>query len=663
MNLTTEQTEIVAHRHGNLLVRARAGTGKTTTLTAHTKALILGGVRPRGILVTTFSKRGANDMKAKAKALGVPAGVAYRTLHGTAYMILLQARENAAKRRETEQREAPGKIEVVKGWKMRFVLQQEIERAAKALGLAKDAKGRPAGMSTADVAREIGLAKAALVETTTWSTEDGVVFPAYETWATTRGREPLPEGPAKLVAAVYAAVEKVKRNPAAYDEKFAGDAGTVWLTFDDMVAATGKGALQNAHWIRPWRGSFTWVMVDEVQDNNIGQWALARYLSAGQNLVAIGDDAQSIFGFRGATPALMQEQAERTKTVNLTNNFRSQPEILERANRLLRLTEGFKAGTELKAGLVSTGAAKMTVATYEKAADEARAVMEGIKVALEAGQDPEEVAVLYRTNAQAGALEVAALKAGLRYRIAGTSFFERAEVQTTVGYLRLVLDRGDQGAWERVYNTPLRRLGRAFLADYPTLAQAEAGVRNGSMKAGYQRGVRKLLGHLDTLAGLVETNFAEAVTYIAEEIGVRKHFRDEDAGDEDETEADEISEAITACAATLGSALALVDFAADMNGEKRPTADKDGVTVGGPTRMITLSTAHRSKGLEWEVTYLVGISGGVFPHAMAPAEEEVRLAYVTFTRAKREVHASCTRVSHTGHEAGPSPLLLAWATG
>ena len=659
INLTDEQQAVTEHRSGMLLVRAHAGSGKTTTNCAHMRRVIEGGVAPESILNTTFSKRGTVDMEDKATKLGVPSGVAFRTLHGVAFTIL---RETRAAVIRTGRR--PKAFFVVAGgtqYKLDHIIKTELDRQARRLGIARDVKGRPAGLSPRDVASEIGLAKAYMVGPEAWDTAEGETQPAYVDWAMTRERTPLNEGPAQLIGAIYAVYETAKSDPRAYDSrKFAKHEGECFLTFDDMLYMVAKGIMQGAKWVRDFCGRYEWAWVDEVQDNSLPQWIICIHLTARTgNLVATGDDQQSIYAFRGAQPKLMRDHMARVgvAALELTRNFRSKDAIIEAANGLLNHAPDKMTETPMRAGRGDSAGGTLTVAAFDTPKEEGAQVAEEIGRLLNDGYAAEEICALYRTNAQSGPLEIALMVKGIRYRVAGSSFFERALVRTAVAYLAVAKDETDADAWARCYCLLLRGIGGKFLDDYAMAAEAREALNNNKIrKHGWRRGAAEALEAIDGVRAKLENEgLGAALDYIVEDLGVRKHYRDDDADDDDITEADEMAGALVECGAKLADVDALLDYARDMGGLRKSEPQNDGGTAHLP--LVTLSTAHASKGLEWGTIFMVGFNEGVFPHAMAIYEEERRLAYVTITRAKDSCFVSYTHTTLSGRGGGPSPLM------
>jgi len=666
MHLTDEQAEVVAHRGGLLLVQARAGSGKTTTTCIHAKALVEeDGVRPGRILITTFSRQGANDMAAKGVSLNLPWGIKFSTLHGVCLRAMRAAREAACQQRSSGKQ--PKEFVIIDGgkrWKLNHIIKTALEEEGRRLGVAIDAKKRPAGLSVGDVRGFIATAKASLIAPKSYTAgspiffRPGDVIPGMAEWSGTHlGLKP---GPARLVARVYARYEKAKRDPYAFDPiKFRGDKGKQFLTFDDMVYHLARGVVLGSAWVEPFRGSYDWVFVDEVQDNSLGQWAVARHLSNDENLVAIGDDMQSIYGFRGAVPKLMRRYLVEAgaKMLTLRKNFRSRAGILELANRVLAAATDGLSDAVMVPGLADAHLpADIGIRGYTDPTEQGEVIAEQIEGRLLAGEHPSGIAILYRTNAQSGPLELAFLKRGIRYRIAGSSFFNRAEVKTAICYLRLALNPADLQAYERVYCVPLRGIGRVFLDAYPSYPELLDVHHSNQVKRKFARGARNLVTRIDEIKARLadeKHGLADALRYIDEELGVRAHYRDEDAPDDDITTVDESMQALIDCASTLKDVRKLVAYAIDMDGTR--VEDGEG-TEERP--MVTLSTAHRSKGLEWETLYIVGVTSKVFPHAMADPAEELRLFYVALTRAKKTLRVSYTAYRLTGSKGGPSSAVM-----
>jgi DNA helicase-2/ATP-dependent DNA helicase PcrA len=362
-------------------------------------------------------------------------------------------------------------------------------------------------------------------------------------------------------------------------------------------------------------------------------------------LVAVGDDQQSIYGFRGAQPSLMRRHQDNgAETCPLSINWRSGQAILDHANLYLdsaqdRLFEGrMVAGIERETTRRGAG--------YADSMDEARAVVDDIEASLAAGQPAEQIAVLYRLNALSGAIELELLKRGVAYNIAGSGFFGRAEIRTIIAYLAAALDEGDEDAMRRIYCAPLKGLGRAFLAQ----ARSISGVRALQAEGGlgrWRRGALKLLSAVDGVRAALDESLTAALDYIIDDLGVSEMYRDAGAGDEDETETDIAFGALCECASGMDDASALVGFARTMTSRGGDADDTTGKVV--------LSSIHKAKGMEWDTVHVIGMTRGVLPFRRGDEAEELRLGYVAVTRARSTLSVSWCATTN-GQPAGASSL-------
>lgn len=683
--LTDEQRAVLAFGVDptdppNLLNFAVAGAGKTEITVRKIGALIAAGARPDRILLTTFSKRGAADMRRRLALLGVSGRVEAKTLHAVARKLLWDAPEM---KRDPQ---LPPK------WACANAVNRVLKRFERT-GM----KDLP---KFAAVRTEITLAKASLIWPGKnsdgpwfgeWKTADGVRYPGYHEWAMTREREPLDPKAADIFEACYKEVEDIFRAPEAA-KKIDNKSGRVldlpffaklvvsdqgerkrrskirFVTFDDMIAMVGRSILERAPFLACYRGQYEWVMVDECQDNSEGQWVMARFL-ADKHLMVIGDDMQAIFGFRGARPDLMHSFARETttKTQPLSSNFRCGQEILDAANNLLDY-----AGERLFKGKLVCGRgthAKVTVEIAADPEDEARRVAEEIEAGIKLGVSPEAYAVLYRLNAQSGPLEIECIKKGIPYKVAGRSFFNRPEVDAAIGYVACALDADDRTGWKACANVPSRMLGQVFFEAVPTMA-AVAKVRRegglGGQGRGFwsegataaERAVKIVKEFLDgTRATEAESGVAAAIEWIFESLGVRKFFREDGADDEAESDVDEACAALTACAGAMTDARKLVDYARSMHKVGREdVGEHEGERMAEPR--VTLSTVHKAKGLEWCRVFTVGMVEGLFPFGAADIEEERRLAYVAITRARDEAFVMGYRERGENKPVQPSKFLF-----
>lgn len=658
LSYTPEQRAILdwfRTESGKALIVAVAGAGKTTILLEGIKVLVTErGVPASDILMATFSRLGASDMAARSAELAVPAGVEYRTTHSVA----LEMARSAGLRRN---------IVVAQDWHV----ARAIKDALKGLDAAD--YGLDELPKVSEVIGEIGRAKAALVWPESWTAHDGEVFPTFLAWTNAENSEFDPAEPetasgfSRVADAAYRHLEEAFSAPESHDLTFVPE-NTRLLSFDDMLALAARAVLRKLRkdrWVRDYCGMFPWTLIDEVQDNNRAQWVLAEHWAGSGNLVTVGDDQQSIFGFRGSMPELMRDYLSRGATLfTLSLNWRSGWRLLDAANAILdgaqdRIWDG---GLVPGRGRIPEFAGLPLVAEYGDATEEAQRIVEDVVEAIEGGTSPDEIAALYRLNACSGPLEVALISRGIAYRIAGNSFFSRPVVRAALGYLAVALDEGDDNGWrfqsgrykrtplECCYAAPLRRLGGKFARQYRNVTD----VRNASRRAlgSWWRGSRDLLSAIDGVQErLAEDGLAAALTFLFDDkadggVGLREFYRDDGAGADDETETDIACNALIECAATLAEPEELIEFALSMIG----VADSRGEHITTPR--VTLSTVHKSKGLEWERVYCVSMNDGLFPFKRGNPAEERRLAYVATTRAKAFCQVSWTATSG-GKPAGP----------
>jgi DNA helicase-2/ATP-dependent DNA helicase PcrA len=632
MEWTREQRRVLEWVGGPLLVIAVAGSGKTTVLLGLIKRLLEGGTRAREILMTTFSKRGATDMEYRAASLGVPDGVAYRTLHSVAFEMVRSAGHRQ-------------RLDVPDEWKVSRVVREELNAIMEALRRREEpTDGLP---KIGEVKGLIGVAKANLIFADEWRAADGRVFPKFRDWASARG---VPDMVVDAATRCYLAIEAACKAPEGAG--FESDAGKRWITFDDMLAVAGRAILRQEpkdRWVEQWKGRFSTVLVDEVQDNNLAQWVIVKHLARASNLVAVGDDQQSIFGFRGAAPGLMREFVEKGATLApLGTNWRSGRKILDVGNRILATAKDRLYQGGLVAGRDADGDVEATEFTDE--AEEAASVVNEIADMIENGQNPDRIAVLYRLNACSAAFEVELIRRGLPYRIAGSSFFNQGVVRAAIGYLGAALNEEDADSFRACYAAPLRGLGREFVRRFPTVKATREGLSE--MPRRWKESATALIETIDRVRQLDgEGALAAALTYLFEDVGLRVAFRDEAADPEDETETDAAAAALTTCASGMGGAADMLSFARAMLGRE----DQTGERAARP--MVTLSTVHKAKGLEWDTVFVTGMTAGLFPLRNGDPEEETRLGYVAVTRPQNTLRVSWTRLGN-GRPAGPSRLAV-----
>lgn len=595
---TDEQKEVIAFRDGPAIVLAIAGSGKTTTTLLRIDALIRSGASPGEILLTTFSRLGAADMKKRAAKLGVKKGVEYRTLHSYAWGIL---------------RTASRKKKLAPSWFPRAVVRDAVKTYAEVEGLSDNEKPR-----TKDVLGEIGVAKSSLILPGEWTSSGGEVFPAYREWALDRGRSGVF---ADVVDYCYRQLERARKSPfdTGWDRLKGFVPGDEALDHDDAILEVARGILRGEDWLQGFEGRFSYVIVDEAQDNNRGQWELVKFLSrtfenevggetvSWKNLMAVGDDSQAIYAWRGAQPSLlydyMVENGPFLNFFRLTTNFRSGEEILTRANGILDSIQGRLFDGKLRLGRPGVRG-EVTYKAYRSAREEADDVVDWIKASNKSGRKFSDIAVLYRINATAGLVEMAMIREKIPYRVAGKSFFKRPDVVAILAYLTLAVDWSDREAFELVYRVPLKGLGREFLKRFPTYASIVRS-NNRELTSRWAHGANKLMAAVSAVEHMIgqgPAGVAKAIRFVFDQSGVREHFaQDADsvgggAGEGDnelvDDEQEEAIETLCQCAMAVESVEELLRFAEDMsNPGGIGKQDDEGNRI--EDQRVTLSTVHR----------------------------------------------------------------------
>lgn len=542
--LDPEQREVATALHGPVCVLAGAGTGKTRAITHR----IAYGVRvsayaPQSVLAVTFTARAAGEMRQRLRALGA-GGVQARTFHAAALRQLSYFWP-----------------QVVGGQIPRLVEQKAplVGRAARQSGLSPDR------LTVRDLASEIEWAKVSLV-----GAED------YAATVQRQGR-PLPAGlAAAQVVDVMRAYEEVKTDAVVLDFE------DILLLLADMIGRHGEVGEQI-------RRQYRHFVVDEYQDvSPLQQFLLEQWMGQRHELCVVGDPAQTIYSFAGASPRHLLDFTRTypdAAVVRLVRDYRSTPQVVNLANGLMAQRGGTRSGIELVAQRPSGPEPIYT--SFEDEPAEAAGVAERIGALISAGVPAAEIAVLYRTNSQSEALEEALSERGVGYLVrGGQRFFDREEVRKA-----MVLLRGEAVA---ASDLPLGERARSALT--------EAGW---SEQAPTARGaVRERWEALEALAQLAD---------------------DFDADADGEATMREFVE----------------HLAERAQAQHAPSVDG-----------VTLTTMHAAKGLEWDAVFIVGCSEGLMPISLAETDdavaEERRLLYVAVTRAREHLHLSYARARKSG---------------
>jgi len=426
------------------------------------------------------------------------------------------------------------------------------------------------------------------------------------------------------------------------------------VDFAELLLRAHELLRDNEDLLAFYRERFRQVHVDEFQDTNTIQYAWLRLLTEGNNnLFVVGDDDQSIYGWRGAKIEnifAFQKHYPEHGIVRLEQNYRSTGHILKAANVLIANNEN-RMGKELWTAAGEGHAIGVYAAFNEQ--DEAYFVVEKIRQWVRDGGLRSEVAILYRSNAQSRQFEERLMTTAVPYRVyGGLRFFERMEIKNALAYLRLSSNRDDEASFERVVNTPTRGIGAKTLDDMRILAR-ERGVslwRAAECMLGEKQLSARAANALQGFMNLIEAialatdgmNLYETVKYVVEASGLIELYKKEKQ-DKGEARVENLEELVNAAklfdydsenAENLSELDMFLAHAALEAGEMQGEADQD---------CVQLMTLHSAKGLEFKLVFLVGMEEGLFPSQQAVDEpgrlqEERRLCYVGITRAMQQLY-------------------------
>jgi len=610
--LNPAQREAVLHFEGPILVLAGAGSGKTRVLTTRIARLIEHhGVDPSHILAVTFTNKAAGEMRERiAKLVGeMPTGMWVGTFHAIGARML---------RREA----------TLVGRSASFTIYDEDDSLAAVRRIMDRLKISTKTWSPKALRSAISGAKNALV-----SPEE------YAKLA----MDPL----SKAASAVYDQWERTLRDANAVD-------------FDDLLVLPVRVLQQNPDRVEAYRERFKFLLVDEYQDTNRAQYEFVRLLAgANGNVLVVGDDDQSIYGWRGADIRNIldfERDFPNAAVVRLEDNYRSTPQVLDLANAVISANTT-RRGKTLRATLPS-GDAVTQVATLDER-DEAEFVADEIAVLSSGARalDYREIAILYRTNSQSRALEESLRKRAIPYRLVGAvRFYDRREIRDLMSYLKLIANPADDEAFLRAVSVPRRGLGDATLETLGVIAR-EAGrpmleiAANSSRLATLRPAARQALADFSALIlrqreNAKDSAVDELLRNVIEEIRFADHLKAE--GPEGMERIENVKELIAGAAETVadeGGELGLTpldhflqhaSLITDVD-RQNPNADA-----------ITMMTLHNAKGLEYPAVFITGLEDGLFPLRRAhdepeQMEEERRLFYVGITRAMRTLYLSHAR--------------------
>ena len=616
--LNPQQREAVQHTEGPLLIFAGAGSGKTRVLTTRIAYLIAERKAwPERILAVTFTNKAAREMRERVSALVGPVAekMWVGTFHHTCVRIL---------RRDAPRLGLPSNFVIFDDDDTKAALRRVLD------ALHLDQKR----WSPSLVSAAISNAKAEL-----------------------RGPEEMPNE--------SYADEVVRRCYREYEAVLKRSSG---LDFDDLILKVVRLLQDDEEAREHWRDRFRHVLVDEYQDTNHAQYVLVNMIAAEhRNLCVVGDDDQSIYGFRGADVRNIlsfQKDYPDAKVIRLEQNYRSSQAILDTAYHVIRHNE---ERAEKRLWTDRAGGERVIALQAYNEVEEAEFVSDEIeRLRRSERRRYGDFAVLYRTNAQSRAFEDVFNRRRVPYRlVGGIKFWERREIKDVLAYLRLLANPADAVSFSRVVNVPRRKIGDVTVErlvafsrerDISVLESAERALEAGAPKASLGP-IQGFLAQLKSMrAGVGALAPSELVDLVIELAGLRAHY--EDGTPQGEARIENLAElhGLAQEYDELDRSESLDSFLADA----ALTSDVD--TYEGDEQSVTLITLHMVKGLEFPVVFLVGLEEGLLPHQRSmeqgpkALEEERRLAYVGITRARDRLYLSCAFRRHIfGQSAAGMP--------
>ncbi len=603
--LNDSQRQAVFHTNGPLLLLAGAGSGKTRVLTHRIAYLIENGVSPYNILAITFTNKAAREMKERTASLCDCGDYIWiSTFHSSCVRILRQEIENIRYDKNFTIYDADDQVRLVK-------------ECLKELTL--DEKTLPPKMIISKISEQ-------------------------------KNEMVTPESYEKLSFGNYFESEIAKVYKLYQKKLYANNA----LDFDDIIFKTVELLTKFPDVLEKYQNRFLYIMVDEYQDTNSSQYELVRLLaSKNRNLCVVGDDDQSIYGWRGANISNIldfEKHFDGARVIKLEENYRSTQTILTAANEVVKNNRTRKNKT-----LYTSNPEGEKIYHYKASTDfeEGAFIAETIQKEVSGGKRYSDFSVLYRNNAQSRSIEEKLVKSNIPYRLfGGTKFYDRKEIKDLIAYLKLIHNSYDSIYLKRIINVPKRGIGDAtveklvnYASDYSiTLYDALSDIDHIEGIGSKSKNLKEFADLLDHLIAYSDTHtVAELIEEIIYKIDYRSYLLLE-GQEEAEKRMENIQELINKAEQ--------VSIASDENSlstfleEVALVADVDAYTEDADT--VVLMTLHSSKGLEFPTVFIPGFEDSIFPSFRSidagdrEIEEERRLCYVGITRARETLYLTST---------------------
>ena len=585
--LNENQLKAATHIDGPCLVLAGAGSGKTRVLTARIANLMNNGVDDYNILAITFTNKAAKEMRERLETMA-PGNVAFvGTFHSLGLRII---RENVA----------------AAGLMPNFTILDSDDVLSIIKKTLKDMNYDPKQYSPAYIRNRISFIK-------NENLSDAELVKFFNT------------PPEKVALQVYESYKQklIKNNS---------------VDFDDLLLIPVKMFMINPEVLEKYQERFKYILIDEYQDTNEVQYRMIKLLAKKyKNLFVVGDNDQSIYGFRGANYQNIlnfEKDYPNSIVILLEENYRSTKMILDAANSVIKNNTSRK-DKNLRAN-IGDGIKTKYLRSYDEK-NEITQVISEIKLLLNDGFKKENIGILYRTNAQSRIIEEQFIKASMPYKVVGSYYFyNRREIKDLISYLRLILNNHDEIALRRVINVPKRGIGPKSISDLELIA-TNAGITmfdalNKGKEVDFKNLILKLSKEAENLS------LTELVELVLTESGIESELKNEKSLEAD-IRLENLMEfkSITHSFEERTGSVNLSDFLEEVSLIADISEHKE------ENDAVTLMTIHSAKGLEFDAVFLVGLEEGIFPHTNSfieegGLEEERRLCYVGITRAKKRLY-------------------------
>ena len=591
--LNEQQIKAVKHIDGPCLVIAGAGSGKTKVLTTRIAYLMEQGISDTNILAITFTNKAAKEMRERLNVMVPGTRVFVGTFHSFGLKII---REN---------------LELL-GMDKNFTILDSDDVLSLIKKIMKDLGMDIKEISPYFVRNKISFIKNELLT-------DALLDKYFNT-----------EVEKKIIEIYHEYLKVLKKNNS--------------VDFDDLLKLPVELFKRNSDVLERYQEHYQYILIDEYQDTNEVQYKLSRMLADKyKNIFVVGDPSQSIYGFRGANFRNIldfEKNFKNTEVIKLEQNYRSTKNILDAANSVIKNNKERKE-MELYSTL-GDGVKVKYLRSYDEK-HEIALIVDEIKKLLKEGYTYQDIAIFYRTNAQSRNVEEVLLKNGFPYKVVGSYYFyNRKEIKDLLCYLRLINNTSDDVSLRRVINTPKRKIGNKSVLDLERRADAAGISMFDAIDSGKELEFKNII--LELQQDALNLSLTELIDDVLDKSGLKKELELEHTLEAD-LRLENLMEfkSITASYEARTGSVNLNDFLDEISLIADISEHQDDDNV------ITLMTLHSAKGLEFPIVFITGMEEGIFPHQNAflegdaGIEEERRLCYVGFTRAKERLYLTNAR--------------------